>query len=150
MLFRSNNHFVYFLKNADCNKYSNGQSVSDKTRDENVHLQRGATKILKSNRAPSRREGSPRNCSRRRNSRFRRCEVLFERHSASVSQKIARSENGTFSRCGVSWIYTLRVYSPRNCLKVKRSVSLLKCFLRSILRVDLKKLNFFCIRNLKT
>jgi hypothetical protein len=38
MLLLPNNHFVYFLKNADCNKYSNGQSVSDKTRDKNVHL----------------------------------------------------------------------------------------------------------------
>ncbi len=51
MLFRSNNQFVYFLKNADCNIYSNGQSVSDKKGNKNVHLQRGAKKILESNRA---------------------------------------------------------------------------------------------------
>ena len=38
MLLLPNNQFVYFLKNADCNKYSNGQSVSNKTRDKNVHL----------------------------------------------------------------------------------------------------------------
>ena len=29
--------------------------------------------------------------------------VLLGTHSSCVSRKIAQSENGTFSRCGVSW-----------------------------------------------
>ena len=39
-------------------------------------------------RPPYGREGSSRNCSHRRNDQFRKCEVLFATHSASVWQKI--------------------------------------------------------------
>jgi hypothetical protein len=98
MLFRSNNQFVYFLKNADCNIYSNGQSVSDKKGNKNVHLQRGAKKILESNRARPPYGRGPEKLFKSETFSFA-FKVLFGTHSMSVSRKIVCNDE-TFSFVG--------------------------------------------------
>jgi hypothetical protein len=91
MLLLPNNQFVYFLKNADCNIYSNGQSVSDKKGNKNVHLQRGAKKILDSNRARPPVGWGPEKLFKSETFSFA-FKVLFVTHSASVSRKIVHTD----------------------------------------------------------